>query len=73
MVLAFFVKLRYMKHSREYIIKRLKQLKPSLQRRYQISGLALFGSLDGTIKPHYLPFIESSLIRIRANVTYGFG
>lgn len=97
-----------MKYSREYIIKRLKQLKPSLQRRYSISELALFGSVargehadtsdidilvdfNGTIgmgffklaneledefqaqvdvvsrkgiKPHYLPYIESSLIQI---------
>ncbi|TZF85925.1 nucleotidyltransferase family protein (plasmid) [Pedobacter sp. BS3] len=35
-----------MKYSREDIIKRLKQLKPSLQKRYPISELALFGSVS---------------------------
>lgn len=36
-----------MKYSREYIIKRLRQIKPSLQERYPISELALFGSVAG--------------------------
>lgn len=97
-----------MKYSKEYIIRRLKQLKPVLQKRYPISELALFGSVardehsdisdidilvdfNGKvglgffklaneledefqtrvdiisrkgIKPHYLPYIESSLIQI---------
>lgn len=34
-----------MKYAKEYIIQRLKQLKPSLQKRYPISELALFGSI----------------------------
>ena len=34
-----------MKYSKEYIIKRLRQLKPALQKRYPISELALFGSV----------------------------
>jgi len=97
-----------MKYSKEYIIRRLKQLKPSLQQRYPISELAVFGSVardehsevsdidilvdfNGRvglgffklaneledefqtpvdvisrkgIKPHYLPYIEGSLIHI---------
>lgn len=97
-----------MKYSKEYIVRRLKQLKPALQKRYPISELALFGSVardehsevsdidilvdfNGRvglgffklaneledefqtkvdvisrkgIKPHYLPYIEDSLIQI---------
>lgn len=97
-----------MKYSKEHIIRRLKQLKPSLLKRYPISELAIFGSVardehtdtsdidilvdfDGIIgmgffklaneledefqakvdvvsrkgiKPHYLSYIEDSLIRI---------
>lgn len=97
-----------MKHSKAYIINRLKQIKPSLQKRYPISEMALFGSVarddhadtsdidilvdfNGAIgmgffklvneledefqtkvdvvsrkgiKPHYLPYVEGSLIRI---------
>lgn len=106
--MANFQIVKEMKHSRAYIINRLKQIKPSLQKRYPISELALFGSVardehadtsdidilvdfNGAIgleffklaneledefqtkvdvvsrkgiKPHYLPYVEGSLIRI---------
>ncbi|GGC18753.1 hypothetical protein GCM10011386_08260 [Parapedobacter defluvii] len=34
-----------MVYTKEYIINRLKKLKPSLQKRYPISELGLFGSV----------------------------